>query len=427
MWALHKVTHLFTLSKSFQIFCNNEKISTNNYRLIDFKFLQPDEYEEISFNQFGEYASFGAFKGLNISVSNDVNYGELSKRMMAEGNARPISSGDYSYTDFLLYTISSRPKCNKFDLESMISTLQFNGRIEINRENRWAVLDMINNYFRMGYINYAYVKGEHLIAVNKPALILLPPKIQKEYINSLKIIKQTENYWTAILTGARVPRLMEELIKRTSQNKLLSIEIKPSTDGVMPETVFIKADSLEDIQDLASNLGINFFRSIYSNALLNQMASIFEYQSHVMQKESEDYYDNIRNFEVADYKTLAKSRKYRKIHSFSKGKAIVTYFPYSFRNQTIMWIDEIQYKVDKYWGHLLGMHFDDAKVVRYNEDNSTICLPQALQLPLLYARALTMVTGEIPKVENFERSYHICENPYTLSVNIDYILNKIGQ
>lgn len=220
---------------------------------------------------------------------------------------------------------------------------------------------------------------------------------------------------------------MEELIKRTSQNKLLSIEIKPSTDGVMPETVFIKADSLEDIQDLASNLGITFFRSIYSNALLNQMASIFEYQSHVMQKESEDYYDNIRNFEVADYKTLAKSRKYRKIHSFSKGKAIVTYFPYSFRNQTIMWIDEKQYKVDKYWGHLLGMHFDDAKVVRYNEDNSTICLPQALQLPLLYARALTMVTGEIPKVENFERSYHICENPYTLSVNIDYILNKIGQ
>lgn len=427
LWALHKVTHLFTLSKSFQIFCNNEKISTNNYRLIDFKFLQPDEYEEISFNQFGEYASFGAFKGLNISVSNDVNYGELSKRMMAEGNARPISSGEYSYTDFLLYTISSRPKCNKYDLESMISTLQFNGRIEINRENRWAVLDMINNYFRMGYINYAYVKGEHLITVNKPALILLPPKIQKEYINSLKIIKQTENYWTAILTGARVPRLMEELIKRTSQNKLLSIEIKPSTDGVMPETVFIKADSLEDIQDLASNLGITFFRSIYSNALLNQMASIFEYQSHVMQKESEDYYDNIRNFEVADYKTLAKSRKYRKIHSFSKGKAIVTYFPYSFRNQTIMWIDEKQYKVDKYWGHLLGMHFDDAKVVRYNEDNSTICLPQALQLPLLYARALTMVTGEIPKVENFERSYHICENPYTLSVNIDYILNKIGQ
>lgn len=427
LWTLHRVTHLFTLSKSFQIFCNNEKISANNYRLVDFKGIQPDGYEEISFNQFGEYASLGEFKGLNISVSNDVNYGELGKRMMAEGNARPLSSGEYSYSDFLLYTISSRPKCNKYDLESMISTLQFNGRIEINKENRWAVLDMINNYFRMGYINYVYAKGEHLIAVNKPAFILLPPKIQKEYINSLKFIKQTESYWTAILTGARVPKLMEELIKRTSNSKLLSIEIKPSSDSLMPETVFIKADSLDDIQDLASDLGVTFFKSIYSNALLNQMASINEYQDHVMHKVSEDYYDDIKNFEVIDYKTLAELGKYKKIHSFSKGKAIVTYFPSSFRNQTIMWVNDKQYKVDKHWGHLLGMHFDNAKVVKYIEDNSTIRLPQALQLPLLYARALTMVTGEIPKVENFERLYHICENPYTLSVKIEYILNKIGQ
>ncbi len=427
LWALHKVTHRFTLGKSFQIFCNNEKISGNNYRLIDFKVLQLDEYAELSFNQFGEYAPLGDFKGLNISVSNDVNYGELTKRMMTEGNIKPFSSGEYSYADYLLYAISSRPKCNKYDLESMINTLQFNGKIEVNRENRWAVLDMINNYFRMGYINYVYTKGEHLIAVNKPTLILLPPKIRKEYINSLKVIKQTENYWTAILTGARTPQLMEELIKRTANSKLFSIEVRPSSDGIMPETIFIKADNLDDIQNLASNLGITFFKSIYSNALLNQIASIIEYQDHVMLKESEDYYDDIRNFEVVDYKTLAASGKYKKVHSFSKGKAIATYFPSSFRNQTIMWIDEKQYKVDKYWGHLLGMRFDDAKIVKYNENNSTICLPQVLQLPLLYARALTMVTGEIPKVKNFERSYHICENPYTLSVNIDYILNKIGQ
>lgn len=56
-------------------------------------------------------------------------------------------------------------------------------------------------------------------------------------------------------------------------------------------------------------------------------------------------------------------------------------------------------------------------------------MPQQLRLPLLYARALTMLTGQTPESTLGSRAYNIGVNPCTdaSASSSDTILKKLGQ
>ena len=426
LWALPYISNTITRSKSFQIYCNNEKLSPGRYKLVDFEMIKEDCYQELIFNEYGECSEGGPIKGLELDFSKSVNYQSLEQRMQVEGERLPSNSGRYSNSDYLLYSLSTRPRVTKDYLEEVIGTLQFLGRFELNDDTKWGVRDIINNYFRLGYINYAYCNSEHIIAVNKPTLILLPPRCER-IVNCVTKFVQKDSYWTAILTGARTPEFMLKLFRKAENIKELSYEIIPSCDGIMPETIFFHAMDRARISDLANTLGIKFNNDIYSNALLKKIASVESYEKHVTQIVSKDYYDSITNCEVVDYSYMGKTGRYRKSSSFDKDGAVVTYFPGSFRAQTILWKSGLQYKVDKHWGHLLGMSMSSSKIIKHNASLSVIQLPKEIQLPLLYARALTLITGKIPQLENQLRSYSVYDNPFTQFVNVDAILNKLGQ
>ena len=426
LWFLPYVSNKITRSKSFQIYCNNEKFSSERFKLVDFEIIGEDSFAELAFNEYGEYSEDGPIKGLELDFSKSVNYQTLEERMRAEGKRLPSSTGQYSYSDYLLYSLSTRPRVTKDYMEEVIIALQFLGKFEFNESNKWAVRDIINNYFRLGYINYAYFNSEHIIAINKPTLILLPPRCRR--IVEGKIIKlvQKDSYWTAVLTGARTPEFMLKLFRKAENIKGLSCEIVAS-DGIMPETVIFHAMDRATISELAHVMGIKFSNDIYANALLKKIASVESYERHITRNASKDYYDSITNCESVDYSSLGETGHYRKSSGFDKNSAVVTYFPGSFRTQTILWKSGVQYKVDKHWGHLLGMAMNSSKVIKYDESLSVIQLPKAIQLPLLYARALTLITGKIPQIKNQLRSYSVYENPFTQFVDIDTILQMLGQ
>lgn len=426
LWFLPYISNKITRSKSFQIYCNNERLSSERFKLVDFEIIKEDCYAELIFNEYGECSESGQIKGLELEFSKSVNYQSLEQRMRAEGEKLPSNSGRYSNSDYLLYSLSTRPRVTKDFLEEVIGTLQFLGKFELNDNTKWFVREIINNYFRLGYINYAYFNSEHIIAINKPTLILLPPRCERIVDRITKFV-QKDSYWTAILTGARTPEFMSKLFQRAENIKDLSYEIIQSYDGIMPETIFFHANDRDRILELANALGIKFNNDIYSNALLKKIASVESYEKYATQTVSKDYYDSITNFEVVDYNYMGETGRYRKLSNYDKNGAVVTYFPGSFRAQTVLWKSGLQYKVDKHWGHLLGMAMSSSKIVKHNTSLSVIQLPKAIQLPLLYARALTLITGKIPQLENQLRSYSMYDNPFTQFVNINVILNKLGQ
>ena len=62
-----------------------------------------------------------------------------------------------------------------------------------------------------------------------------------------------------------------------------------------------------------------------------------------------------------------------------------------------------------------------------DRDNSTIKIPKFIRLPFLYARALTLMTGEIPEISNDKRAYELCDNPFAQSIAPEAIITKLGQ
>jgi hypothetical protein len=87
------------------------------------------------------------------------------------------------------------------------------------------------------------------------------------------------------------------------------------------------------------------------------------------------------------------------------------------------------YKIDKYWGHFIGMKLANVEVLKYDDATTQIRMPSMLRLPILFARALTLLTGQTPISTNGSRAYNIGLNPYTrvIASDPDDILRKLGQ
>ena len=64
----------------------------------------------------------------------------------------------------------------------------------------------------------------------------------------------------------------------------------------------------------------------------------------------------------------------------------------------------------------------------YDEDKELIILPQQIRLPLLYARALTLITGKTPSATFGSRAYNVVgQNPLIKACKPETILRKLGQ
>ena len=112
---------------------------------------------------------------------------------------------------------------------------------------------------------------------------------------------------------------------------------------------------------------------------------------------------------------------------FSEKGSVVTYYPTKYNEQTVLWYDGEQFSVDKYWGFFIGAALSDAKIARVNDDKTHIQLPRSIKLPILYARALTMMSATIPDNHNGRRIYQLCENPFANALSWDKILEKLNQ
>lgn len=432
LFKLPVVSNIIMQKKAFQIYCNESAISPKRYRLTDFRTLNESEYNEIRFNRYGESDSNGDFVGLDFKQREAIiNWKGLKDAMNREGVAMPSASEEYIYSDFILYYLSSIPRVLLSDFKNAINVLVQNKLYRFNSQSKWFIKSLVDNYFRLGFINYAYENGKHLVAINKPSLLLIPPKIKKEsFLGSMKVFKHKENYWTCLFTGARTPESVKALLRAANSfsfnGERVKVQIESSQIQLLPQSIFILSNSLNTLEKFAETVGLTFNRSFYSCSLLESIASLEEYISHITECESENRYDAIDLVERIDYEVLANERRLLRHHFFDRQKDVVTYFRGTYREKTVLWLKDKQFEIDKHWGHLIGMKLHSANVLRYSEENHSISLPVTLQLPQLYARALTLITGRIPLEENWERFYEVYNSPWAKFAEPNSILEKLS-
>lgn len=440
LWKLPVISNTLLLHGSFQLYCNDQLISSTVYRFDDFNPLPDDGYQEISYDEWGNYSKEAtAFSGL--SVKGATGLADMLKSNMRQfGHVPEIKKNPYQSSDYLLYWLSSRARTNRSDLKDAIQVQVQNAIASEKAVEKWSIRNLIDNYSRLGYINYAYNEGQHLIAVNRPTLVLLPAKVNKTSFGRTKTVSCAEKYFKVLLTGARTPAFIDKLLKRAEafsyNGSRLMVQIDEKKDPLYPQRILLWAEDIWTIRAFAEKYGIHFQYAIYANIMLENLGSVSDYEKHVEEtyRDFRETYEEITDFSVIDYSALAElMQKDQFIHldriyrtEYDRSGSVVTYFPGKYYEKSILWKDGNQYPVDKYWGHFIGMRLAGVSAVKIDTEDSTFKMPLSIKLPLLYARALTMITGEIPEYSQGRRVYQLCDNPFAEAMSPDAILKKLS-
>lgn len=453
LWILKVFANLFQRHTEFQLYCNESPIPYG--RIYKFKeFTLPSKFKELPLDKWGSLGNPTLSKGLELSNEvvrkNLINWATLNMQMQ---NARPctISAGKYLKKDYLLYAITSASYETNRWIITMPWLKEIRDRLSSEFENedmqhqidRYSLANALADYFRMGYINYAYTDAGFCMTANRPTLILLTPKYKRTVSKGLMgrnmvTVSCVENEYKCLLTGGRSVALIEK-IEKYQRPLDFHIEYVENTDFLQPQTIYIHASKRSAFSALAEKCNLLYQDTVYANALLAILPSIDNYIADKTINGTERDLFGVNSFRSIDYKKMAaiypeKLAAKQAVanyeidkDAFDRQNDVVTFFPGT-RDETTIMIDKGRMvEIDKYWGYFVGMYKSQAKVIQYDEDSIQISLPQQFRLPLLYARALTLLTGSTPNSVFGSRTYSLDVNPLAGAIQPEKILQKLGQ
>lgn len=445
LWVMAPISNTILRSGTFTLYCNDQAISNKEYGFTNFVALKKDEYREINYNKWGEYAEDGAIiQGMKVNIVNGLAP-FLKVNMSRFGSLPVIPDSRYEHKDFLLYYLSSIPRLTKQDFIEAVKVQVHNNIASDKSLSKWSIRSLIDNYFRLGYINYAYHNNQHIIAINRPTLVLIPSKVNRTVNeNQLATVRGNnckEKFFKAMLTGARTPGFMKDFINCVNgfshDDKRIRLHIEEQNNPLYPQKVILWCEDEITLKRFADTYGILFQVSLYANSLLNCIGSVKDYEQYIYEKYSQfsETYEGFSDYSVLNFRYMAecttdgRTIDYNRVYrdEFDTNGDIVTYFPGKYTEKSILWKDGAQYPVDKYWGQFVGMNLQNSKVIEIDRENNCIKIPKHIRLPFLYARALTLMTGEIPEIDNDRRAYELCDNPFAQAIAPEAIATKLGQ
>ena len=419
LWILKPFSNKFKLQSKFTLYYNEAPIPYGKtYQFSDF--YLPTEFKELQLDQWGDLGSPPITTGLELKKSvidkNLINWEKMTAYMRT-ACPEPKNSGSYRERDFLLYAITSASakSCHKTitmpwlkEIRDRISD-EFGTEGIDNSNNRYSLNNALADYFRMGYINFTYSDDGLRLAANRPTLILLTPKfsrVTKPGLDGRNIVSYLckEKEFKCLLTGARTIDLIRK-IEKYQQPFGFRIEYVNNCDIIQPQTIYLHAAKRSVFVALAEKCGLLYQDNIYANALLESLPSVEDYITFKLNSGTERDLSSVQSFRSINYGKLATLYAERRAlgqavfnyeienTDFNDDNDVVSFFPGT-RDETTIMIDHGRMiEIDKYWGYFVGMFRSESKILVHDEELCQICLPQQFRLPLLYARALTLLTG----------------------------------
>lgn len=430
LWQLKikEFSNVFNCDKLFKIVVNKTdeygndtfiKVteSIKNYAVSKHKL--PAEYHVSKRNHFGLHDDEGKFEGLAlpINVTHANLYGNLKNEEL-----KP-SSIKYCNNDYVLFALSSRQILDKQDFKEILNAISIN----INYKHPIYHDRILNDYDRMGYVNYDYYKNKHVISVNKPMIALLPLTFKIKNIG-LKIKECADSYYKSIVVGARTKEFVNQL-EKYSMGSEIKIRFEEIKDSFLPQTIVLYTKDKNNFRKLANSIGCVYSGAEYAFSLYSQLADLDDFKKSIKNYEivgggyPEDY-TKYKSFECFDYDTLLNKAKYSSVLD------LVTYNPRTRYQRTILWKDGNQYEIDKYWGHFYIMSELNIKKVIFDESNKLIKIPKKIKFPKIYERVLIMMSEQSPWFEGEYKCYYIPDNVYATigkSSQAKDILKKLNQ
>ena len=447
LWVLS--SDKYSLNREFTLFLNETPIPyCKKFKFIDF--VIPHSFDELSLDKWGMIGSDTLTEGLslpdNVAQQNLTNWKNMSE-YMSKAEPKSLESADYTDSDYLLYAITTASFDRRVISVDWLRNIMNRLATEYENANpdfgKYAFNNTLADYFRMGYINYSYTNDDLCITANRPTLILMPPEFEQETKQgvgnkTMVFCSCVDKEYRCLLTGGRTPDLVKQINNlQTVLN--FKVVIDNTENSLMPQTIFIYAKQRVVFHQLADNCNLLYQDNIYANALVKSLPSVDDYYKIILEEGTEKDMFGVKNFRTIDYKCMSELYPQKLAEGkvllnseidkkkFDENNDVVTFFPRTEDESSVLIKDGRMIAVDKYWGHFLGMLLQKAKVLQHNEEQAKIFMPFQIRLPLLYARALTLTTGKTPSSVSGSRAYSVADNPFTRDCNAQTILTKLGQ
>lgn len=296
---------------------------------------------------------------------------------------------------------------------------------------------LIGELEKSGFIETTYdrEKGQEIYVI-PPTLVMLPNRFQK-CVDGFTRIDPIDGYYTGLVLGARTNNLVSKIIAE-SEDLGISVDFSPSANTLLPCRIALYSHEWRHFSVLADAVGLLYRgNSYYSASVLSTFPDPITYFNEVVLKSSPVYRyptdNSFKGYTCLDYELLAEELSNRldghrarrnifKKKSFNPQLDLVTY-----QTETILWYNNNQYVVDKYWGHLIICALKGIKGIVQIDPGAplTICLPTEIKLPSLISRAITLVTGDLPDERNGVRRYETVDNPYMKDAHANNIISKL--
>ena len=193
----------------------------------------------------------------------------------------------------------------------------------------------------------------------------------------------------AILTGARSPKLLDELRKATinagKQARLISQQQK---DPLVPQAVIIESSNVQIIAEIAVRVNIAYEPDPAAWRLINYAAGIQEIKTPFEEKKELNWPQRIFSSELLRFVCRQESKAGAKLVEYTN--------PVNRQRVHWLWEGSIATKVDRDWGRYMSLASNGISVLMHEKQRNRLYVPEYVPLPTYYARALTLCSGLEP-------------------------------
>lgn len=379
-------------------------------------------------NIYGQVDNDGCFNGLNSSYTIDNFVNNLSR----DGEIPECCEIYEHQLDKFIYDLSATSHLNKDQFKRIM-----NQHLK-DEDDAIDWFELVSDLDKNGYVEMTYTKETGLyINPIPPTLVMVPVNFQKENMMGLTMLKPKDYCYRGIILGGRSKKMIDKLTMIASEIGL-SYDFESRPEPLMPVTISLYSRNWSAFKKIASELGLIFKEnSFYCASVIERIPNISDYLNNVVLSSSPTYkyspdYRTSKGFKCFDYRALAENFNRRLSGERSFNRFLKSSFNpeldlVQYQEDIILWYNGHAYNVDRYWGHFLVcslMGITDI-IQSVPGEPDTICLPSAIKLPTLIARALTLVTGKLPYESNGIRTYQLANNPCMSCLEAEAIKRKL--
>jgi hypothetical protein len=284
-------------------------------------------------------------------------------------------------SDELLYVISAKKEMPWTSFKEAFNCLyQLHSMNNDEQENLNSHrLSIVRAFESLGHCEFSFTDANSKVYVASPVLVRLP----------------CAGFPQAILAGARTPNIIDKLKSACeSVGQQLRIEVTEQENklALVPKRVAVQAEDVKELQDIASQLGINFAETPSAWSILNFTASLEEYLANCTWSNEAELNWESQIFNPSSLR-FASENEESKIH--------LSKYRHPHRNNHIyyLWQDKKNTLIEGDWGRYAVLKASKINVLFYDRYKFIMAVPLGAQLPRLLERALILCSGYVYKLE----------------------------